>query len=142
MKPSRARPATTHTTPETMAIIGQRRPPAADRPRQRQDDRQDHGRERGIRSEDQDAARAEKGIGQERNDRGIESVDPWQPGRLGIRDADRHEHRRQDEAGDDVVSQPGPLVMAKRAQPGNPAHPGGVRLCTRARNPSRRGATG
>ena len=41
---------------------------------------------------------------------------PGTPGCLRIRDADRHEHRRHDEAGDDVVPQPGRLVLAQRVQ--------------------------
>ena len=113
-----------HTSPETIAIM----PPSAtarcgspaDSGR---DDRQDHGRERGIGPEDQDAAGAEQGIGEQRHDRRVQAVDARQARRLGVRDADRHEHRRHDEAGDEVVSEPRPVVRAQHVEGRNPSHP-------------------
>ncbi len=72
--------------------------------RQRQDDGQDHGRERGIRTEHENAARTEQRIGEQRNDRRVEAVDAGHARRLGIGDADRHEHRREHEAGQDVAA--------------------------------------
>ena len=61
-------------------------------------------RQRGIRAEHQDAARAEQRVGEQRHDRGVEAVDARNARRLGIGDADRHQHRRQHEAGDDIVA--------------------------------------
>ena len=94
--------------------------------RKRQHDGEDHGRERRVRAQDEDAARTEQRIGEQRHDGRVEAVDARHAGCLGIRDADRHEHGRHDEAGDDVVPQPGRLVPAQRRQPGKPAHPAGL----------------
>ena len=80
--------------------------------RQRQHDREDHGRQRGVRAEHEDAARAEHRVGEQRHDRRVEAVDARHARRLRIRDADRHQHRRQHEPGDDVVAQPGALVAS------------------------------
>ena len=84
----------------------------------RQDNGQDDGRERRVRSEDENAAGTEHGVCEQRHDGRVETIDARQPRRFRIRNAHRHEHRRHDEAGDDVVTQPGCLVVPERRSPG------------------------
>ena len=109
--------------------------------RKRQHGCQDHSRERRVRSEDKNAARTEQRVREQRHDGRVEPVDPWQPGCLRIRNADRHEHRRHDETCDDVVSQPGRLILSKRAETGDPAHPAGtIRVRRRPGDTARHGA--
>ena len=93
--------------------------------RQRQHDCEDHGRERRVRAENDDAAGTEQGVREQRHDGRVEAIDARHPRCLRVRDADRHEHGRHDEAGDDVVPQPGGLVLTQRVQPGKPARPSG-----------------
>ena len=114
MKPRRTTPARMQTAP------GDDRHRARDRDRSRgiargqgQDDAKDDRRKRGIRPEDQDAARTEKRIDEQRDDRRVEAVDRGHAGCDRISDADRHQHRRQDDAGDDVIAQPGELILAQ-----------------------------
>ena len=94
--------------------------------RKRQHDCEDHGRERRVRAQDEDAARTEQGVREQRHDGRVEAVDARHARCLGVRDADRHEHGRHDEAGHEVVPQPGRLVVTQRVQPGKPAHPAGL----------------
>ena len=106
--------------------------------RKRQHDREDHGRERRVRAQDENAARTEQGVREQRHDGRVEAVDTRHAGCLGVRDADRHEHGRHDETGHKVVPQPGRLVLTQSVQPGKPAHPAGsIRLHCMAGNAAR-----
>ena len=91
--------------------------------RERQHDREDHGRERGVRAQHEDAARAEQRVSEQRHDRRVEAVDARHARGLGIRDADRHEHRRQHEAGDEVVRSQDGSYSRRTSKPGKPAQP-------------------
>ena len=93
--------------------------------RQRQDDRQNHGRERRVRTQNENAARTEDRVREQRDDGRVEPVDTGHARCLGVRDADRYEHRRHDETGDEVVPQPRRFVLTKNLQPGSPAPPAG-----------------
>ena len=91
---------------------------------QRQDDAEDDGGQRRVRTQDQDAARSEQRIGQQRDDRRIEAVDPGHARRHRVGDAHRHQHRGQNEARHDVVPQPGGVVAEQECQPRQPAREG------------------
>ena len=93
---------------------------------QRQDNGEDDRGQRGVGAQHQDAAGTEQRIGQQRDDRRVETVDARDPGRHRVRDADRNQHRRQHQSGDDVVTQPGCFVAAQGLQPRHPAHPAGL----------------
>ena len=86
--------------------------------RQRQHDREDHRGERGVRPEHQDAARAEQGVGEQRDDGGVQAVDPRDARGHGVGDADRDQHRGQHQARHQVARQPGRLVAADDLQSG------------------------
>jgi hypothetical protein len=106
--------------------------------RKRQQDCEDHGRERRVRAQDQNAARTEQRVRQQRYDRCVEAVDTRQPGCLGVRDADGHEHGRHNQTGHKVVPQPGRLVPTQRLQPWKPARvAGSSRLRWMARGAAR-----
>src|SRR5512139_453550 len=102
---------------------------------QRQDDGEDDRGERRVGAQHQDAAGAEQRIREQRDDRRVEAVDARHPGRHGIGDADRHQHRRQHQSRDEVVAQPGRLVAAQRHEARQPARPPGpVGTALRARD--------
>jgi hypothetical protein len=67
------------------------------------------------------AARAEQRIGQQRNDGGVGPVSAQHARGHRIGDADRDQHGRQHDPGNDVVAQPRELVLAHRAKPAQPA---------------------
>ncbi len=123
-KPSRSTPARMQTSPETIAIMPASATARIGSPRgQRQHDGENERGQRRIRPEHQDAARAEQRVGQQRDDRRVEAVDAGHARRHGVGDADRHQHRRQHEAGHQVVREPGGFVMPQHLQPGQPARP-------------------
>jgi hypothetical protein len=92
---------------------------------QRQDDREDHGGQRGIRPEDHDPAWSEQRVGEQRNDRRVQAVDAGHARGHGVGDADRHQHGGQHQAGGDVVAQPGDLVLPQGLQARQPLQPAG-----------------
>ena len=91
--------------------------------RQRQDDGEDDGSQRRVGSQHKDAAGTEQRVGQQRNDRRVESVDARHARCHRIGDPDGHQHRCQHQSGDDIVAQPGRLVAAQRLQTRQPASP-------------------
>ncbi|MNF79943.1 hypothetical protein D3C84_621740 [compost metagenome] len=82
--------------------------------------RQHHGEdqrgERRVRAEHQNAAGAEQGVGQQRNDGGIQAVDARHAGGLGIGNADWHQHRGEHQAGGQVLGQPVDAVLLEHQQ--------------------------
>ncbi|MNQ79353.1 hypothetical protein D3C85_942970 [compost metagenome] len=100
---------------------------------QRQDHGDDDRRQRRVGAQYQDAAGAEQGIGQQRNDRGVQAVDARNPRGLGIGDAHRDQHGGQHQAGNQVLRQPGGLVAAQQLQPWQPALPAGQATVLRGR---------
>ncbi|MNZ79064.1 hypothetical protein D3C78_976580 [compost metagenome] len=86
---------------------------------------EDRRGERRIRAEHQNAAGAEQRIGQQRNDGGIQAVDARHPGRLGVGDADRHQHGGQHQAGGQILGQPLGAILSEHQQARQPAQPGG-----------------
>ncbi len=122
MKPNRARP------PDHAQDARQdgEEPGEGDRPLRvpggvGQDRRGDEGGERRVGPEDEDAARAEDGVRQERDDGGVEPVDGGQARGLRVAHADGDEDRREDEARREVFENPLPFVGAQARQPGGPA---------------------
>ncbi|MHC2425729.1 hypothetical protein ACVIST_002474 [Bradyrhizobium elkanii] len=91
--------------------------------RQRNDDAEDDGRKRRVRSEDKDAARPEQRVDKQRDDRRIEPVDAGQAGRFRIGDADRDQHGREHKPGNDVVWKPRRLISTQRVETRQPAGP-------------------
>jgi hypothetical protein len=77
---------------------------------QRQDGRGDQRPERGVRTQDQDPARAEDRVGEQAGDGGVEAGDGWQPGQFGVRHALGHEQSAQHDSGHDVLERPASLV--------------------------------
>ena len=90
--------------------------------RQRQNDREDEGHQRGVRPQHQHPARAEQRVGQQAEDGCVQTADGRHARRNRIRDTDRNEHGRQRQSGDDIVAQPGEFVMAQGMQARQPAH--------------------
>ena len=88
---------------------------------ERKDRRRDDRGEGRVRSEHEDARRAEDRVGDERHDRGVEAGLGRQPGDLGVAHARGDEQRRHDDAGPDVGPQPRPAVLLGRTQAGQPA---------------------
>jgi hypothetical protein len=88
---------------------------------QGKDDAEDDRGQRRIRTQDEDAARPEQRIGQQRDYRRVQAVDPGHARRHRIGDAHRDQHRGQDEARHDVVPQPGRVVVEQQIQPRQPA---------------------
>ena len=131
-KPSRASPATTHSSPTPRHHSCQRPcarcgSPAA----QRQHDGENESDQRGIRTQHEHAAGAEHGVSQERNDRRIQAANAGQARGHRVGDADRDEYRSQYQPRYDIMSQPRDLVMAKGMQPRQPPHPAGlIRRCS------------
>ena len=99
--------------------------------RQGHDGDRDQGRERGVGTEDQDPARPEQGIGDQRDHGRVQPVDGWQPRRLGVAHPGGHQQRGQHEPGDQVAGQPGGLVAQQRTQPRQPLQAVGGRLLRR-----------
>ncbi len=66
-----------------------------------------------IRSQHQDAAGTEDGVGDERHDGGVQPIDGGQTGCLGVPHAHRHQHGGEHQSGDQVVAQPARLVAAQ-----------------------------
>ena len=54
---------------------------------------------------------AEQGVSEQRHNGRVQAVDTRHARCLGVRDADRYEHGRHDEAGHKVVPQPWRLVV-------------------------------
>ena len=94
---------------------------------ERHDHGEDDGGQRGIRAQHHDAAGAEQRVGKQRNDRRVETVDAGQARRDRIRDADRHEHRRQHDPRRDVVGKPLRLVARQGVESRQPTPPPGLR---------------
>ena len=122
MKPNLRMPAATQMRPVKIesipaSAIGSRRIPGG----QRQHDGGDDPRQRGVRSEDEDAAGTKEGIGDQRDQRGIEPGDGRKPGRLRIGHPDGHQDGRQDEPGDDVLAEPLAPVVLQDLQSREPA---------------------
>ena len=66
-----------HTTPETIAIIPASATARCGSPAESGSTTvEDHGRERGVRSQDENAARTEQGVREQRHDGRVEAVDP------------------------------------------------------------------
>jgi len=76
-------------------------------------------RERRVRTEDEDAGGADEGIGEEWHERRVEAGHRGQAGKLRVGHALRHEQGGENEAGDDVVSQPRAPVPARERYPGD-----------------------
>ena len=91
--------------------------------RERQHDRENHRGERGVRPQHQDAAGTEQRVGEQRDDRGVQAVDSRDARSHRVRDADRHQHRGQHQAGHQIVRQPGGFVPAEDLQSGQPTLP-------------------
>ncbi|MCY1419284.1 hypothetical protein D9M71_348700 [compost metagenome] len=70
---------------------------------QRQHHGEDQRGERRIRAEHQNAAGAEQGVGQQRNDGGIQAVDAPHAGGFGVGNANRHQHGGEYQAGSDIL---------------------------------------
>ena len=110
-----------------------------------QDRRGDHGPERRVRPQDQDAGRAEDRVGEQAEDAGVQPGDRGQSGQLGIGHALRNEQRRQDDPGDDVLAEPVLLVRRddveprhRLAQPALAPLAGLRHICTLPRGAARR----
>jgi methionyl-tRNA synthetase len=105
--------------------------------RQWHDHRQDDSGQRGVRSQHQDSARPKKGVSEQRTDGRVQAIDAGKARCHRIGDANRHQHRGQHQSGHDVMPQPGPSVLAQRAQPRQPATQDGLIGSLRAaRNPA------
>ena len=83
---------------------------------QRGDRRRDHRTERRVGAEHQDPGRAEDGVAEQAQDRGVEAGDRRKPGQLGVRHPLRHQQRREHQPGDDVLGQPFPLVRGDQCE--------------------------
>jgi hypothetical protein len=91
--------------------------------RQGQNDAEDDRGERRIRSEHEDAAGTEQRVDEKRDDGGVKTVNRRHARSDGISDAHRYEHGRKDDAGDDVVLQPGRFVTPKHVHARDPVEP-------------------
>jgi len=89
----------------------------------RQDHSQDQCSQRRVRTQNENAAPTEYGLGEQRNNGCIKAIDTRQSGCLGVRNADRDKHGGHDETGYEVISQPGQLVVTKSDPPRKPAGP-------------------
>ena len=92
---------------------------------ERGDRRRDHRAQRRVGTEHQHSGGPEDRVPDQAQDRGVEPGHRRQPGQLGVRHPLRHQQRRQDEAGDDVLGQPCPLVRPGQPQTGHVLLPPG-----------------
>jgi len=104
------------TIPATIAIALERKGARRVCVGLRDDDRENQRRERRIRTQHEDAARAEHGVDKQRNDRRVETVDPADARRFRIGDSHGHQHGGEREAGDEIAREPSPLVAPRDAQ--------------------------
>jgi len=87
----------------------------------RQNRRGDEADQRGVRSQNHNAAGTENGIGDQRNDGGIQTVNGGQARCRGIAHPHRNQEGCQGQSGGKVAPQPTALIPAQRRKQGNPA---------------------
>ncbi len=104
---------------------GQRDRPHRVACRKWQQNSEDHGCQRRIRPQHQDATGAEQRVGEQRHDGGVQSVDSRHARCHGISDSDRHQHRGQHQSRHQVTRQPCALVAREHLQARQPAPPAG-----------------
>ena len=86
----------------------------------RQDRHRDHRPERGVRSEDQDARRAEDRVASQAHDGGIQASDRRQARQSGISHGLPNQEGREHNSRDDVVEQPPAAVRRNHLEPRHP----------------------
>ncbi len=84
--------------------------------RERDDGCRDHRAERRVRPEDEDSGRAEHGVADQSEDRGVETGDGGQPGQLGVCHPLGDQERGDHQAGDKVLAEEGGPVRPQHRQ--------------------------
>ncbi len=84
---------------------------------------QNDGGQRGVGPEHQDSAGAEERIGQKGYDGRVEAIDAWKARGDGIRDPNRRQGRRENQAGCNVVREPTRFIASQRCNSRQPADP-------------------